>query len=94
MYVYVSSSHAESDDAIELTHTVKVPIHTMEQWRNGSRYKYLVISSANEVMKSPFEFITGHTAHGGIINRSLTLPHNKFEEGSKQNSNKSYYNYV
>ena len=87
MNIFASRSHAESDDIVELTYAVEVPMDAVKNSYRVCRYKYCVISEANEVMKSPFEFFTGSTAGsatgGGIIDRSLRLPHNKFEEGSK-----------
>ena len=83
--LFAFRNHAESDDVIELTYTVQVPIDTVKN--RACRYKYCVISDANEVMKTPFEFIAGSTigstVHGDIIDRSLRFLHNKFEEGSK-----------
>ena len=63
-----------------------MPIDTVKD--RVCNYKYCVISEANEVMKSPFEFFAGSTTGsgtrgGGIINRFLKLSHSKFEKGSK-----------
>ena len=85
--VFAFRSHPESDDIVELTHAVEVPIDMVKNSYRVCRYKYCVISDANEVMKSPFEFFAGSTTgsatRGGIIDRSLRLPHNIFETGSK-----------
>ena len=83
--LFVSRNFAENDDVVELICTVEVPKDTVNRVCN---YKYCVISDANEVMKSPFEFFTGSTTgsgthEGGIINRFLRLSHSKLEKGSK-----------
>ena len=81
--IFSSRNHAESDDVVELTHTVEIPIDTVKNRYRTCTYKYCVISDANELMKCPFEFITGHGIRGGIINRYLKLLCNNFEKGSK-----------
>jgi len=73
-----SRNHAEND-VVELIHTVEIPIDAFK----NCRYKYCVISDANEVMKTPFEFISGSTKDGTIIDRSLKLPHSNFVKGSE-----------
>ena len=71
--VFLCSDSAEMD-TIELTITVKVPKDILEMSYKSTRYKYCVFSSANELMKSPFEFFTGaltSTTSGNVIDRSL-----------------------
>ena len=69
-------------DVIELVHTVEVP--TVACKYPFCLYKYCVYSDAvKEFMKSPFEFITGNTRSGGIINRSLSLDVQFIQRGSE-----------
>ena len=82
---YVSLRNSDGHDIVELVHTVEVPIDPYSKCMS-CRYKYSVFSDAvKEIMISPFEFISGNTKDGRIIDRILVLDAKCIKKDSKSN---------